>query len=236
MPTHEIVVAPQCMKVHMNGTPKPKRRNWTLRAVAVLFLVLILGFLGWSCWVYVQIENYAGLDQTAPSDAICVLGAAEYDGRPSPVFRARLDHALELYNRGIAPLIITLGGTNKDEYSEGAVGRDYLMGLGVPERAIIAETESRSTEEQAHRIAVIARTNNLHRLVVVSDGTHVFRIHEICAADGLNVLTSPRTRVSIGGGTAEGERIAHEILSYTAWRLRNATASALKRIGPLLHK
>jgi uncharacterized SAM-binding protein YcdF (DUF218 family) len=206
--------------VHKNGRPKSKLRNWTFRSIAVLFLALILGFLGWSCWVYVQIENYAGLDQTAPSDAIGVLGAAEYDGTPSPVFRARLDHARELYVRGIAPLIITLGG---------AVGRDYLMRLGIPESAIIAETESRNTEEQAHRIAVIAHANNLRRLVVVSDGTHLFRIHEICAADGLNVLTSPRTRVSIGGGIAEAERIAHEILSYTAWRLRLATASALRR-------
>jgi len=206
--------------------PKPKRRNWALRVFAVLFLVLILAFAGWSCWVYVQIENYAGLDQAAPSDAIVVLGAAEYDGQPSPVFRARLDHALELYDRGIAPLIITLGGTNtlvgpgSPEHSEGAVGRDYLVSLGIPESAIIAETESRDTEEQAHRIAVIARTNSLRRLVVVSDGTHLFRIHEICSADGLDVLTSPRTRVSVGGGRAEAEHIAHEILSYTAWRLQ----------------
>jgi uncharacterized SAM-binding protein YcdF (DUF218 family) len=219
--------------VHMKDRTKPKRRNWAFRIFVVLFLVLMLGFLGWSCWVYVQIENYAGLDQTAPSDAICVLGAAEYDGRPSPVFRARLDHALELYKRGIAPLIITLGGTNGDEYSEGAVGREYLKSKGVPDNAIIAETESRSTEEQAHRISVIARANNLRRMVVVSDGTHLFRIHEICAADGLNVLTSPRTRVSIGGGTAEAERIAHEILSYTAWRLRMKAVSDLKRVPPL---
>jgi uncharacterized SAM-binding protein YcdF (DUF218 family) len=167
----------------------------------------------------VQIENYAGLDQAAPSDAITVLGAAEYDGQPSPVFRARLDHARDLYNRGIAPLIIVLGGTGGDEYSEGAVGRDYLMSFGIPEAAIIAETQSRNTEEQAHRMAVIARTNGLRRLVVVSDATHLFRIHEICAADGLDVLTSPRTRVSFGGGRAETERLAHEILSYTAWRL-----------------
>jgi uncharacterized SAM-binding protein YcdF (DUF218 family) len=205
--------------VQMKGPAKSKRRNWTFRVIVVLFLALILGFLGWFCWVYVQIENYAGLDQAAPSDAIGVLGAAEYDGRPSPVFRARLDHARELYNRGIAPLIITLGGSSGDEYSEGAVGRDYLMNQGIPESAVIAETESLDTEEQAHRIAVIARANSLRRLVVVSDGTHLFRIHEICAADGLDVLTSPRRRVSVGGGTAEAERIAHEILSYTAWRL-----------------
>jgi uncharacterized SAM-binding protein YcdF (DUF218 family) len=206
--------------------PKPKRRNWVLRVFAVLFLVVLVGFLAWSGWVYVQIENYAGLDQAAPSDAIGVLGAAEYDGEPSPVFKARLDHAYELYKRGIAPLIITLGGTSVlagasgDEHSEGQVGRDYLMKLGVPESDIIAETKSRDTEEQAHRIAVIARTNSLRRLVVVSDGTHLFRIHEICAADGLDVLTSPRTRISVGDGRSEAERIAHEILSYTAWRLQ----------------
>ena len=120
--------------------------------------------------------------QAAPSDAIGVFGAAEYDGRPSPVYRARLDHALELYSHGIAPLIITLGGNGGDQYNEGAVGREYLMGMGVPESAIIAETESRNTEESARRIAVIARANGLRRLVIVSDGTHLFRIHEICAA------------------------------------------------------
>jgi uncharacterized SAM-binding protein YcdF (DUF218 family) len=211
---------------HIESPPKPKRRNWVLRVFVVLFLALVLSFLGWSGWVYVQIENYAGLDQAAPSDAIGVLGAAEYDGEPSPVFKARLDHAYELYKRGIAPLIITLGGISTlvgasgDELSEGAVGRDYLISLGVPATDIIAETESRDTEEQAHRIAVIARANGLRRIVVVSDGTHLFRIHEICAADGLDVLTSPRTRLSVGGGKAEAERIAHEILSYTAWRLR----------------
>jgi len=205
--------------MHMVRPAKPKRRNWTLRFAFLLFVVLVVGFFGWFCWVYVQIENFAGIDQAAPSDAIGVLGAAEYDGRPSPVFRARLDHAYDLYKRGIAPLIITLGGDGGDQHSEGAVGREYLMSLGVPESAIIAETQSRNTEESARRIAVIARANNLQRLVVVSDGTHLFRIHEICAADGLNVLTSPRTRVSVGDGSQETARIAHEILSYTAWRM-----------------
>jgi uncharacterized SAM-binding protein YcdF (DUF218 family) len=66
---------------------------------------------------------------------------------------------------------------------------------------------------------VIARANGMRRLVVVSDGTHLFRIHAICAANGLDVLTSPRPRVTIAGGSVEFERIAHEILSYTAWRM-----------------
>ena len=97
--------------------------------------------------------------------------------------------------------------------------REYLMGAGVPESAIIAETQSRSTVESARRIAVIARANGLRRLVIVSDGTHLFRIHAICAADGLDVLTSPRPRVPIEGKTDETERVEHEILSYTLWRL-----------------
>jgi uncharacterized SAM-binding protein YcdF (DUF218 family) len=219
----------------------PKFRQWALRAALVLVLALVVGALGWCRWVYTQIERYAGQDQAdqfaqvdqpaqagqtapaAPADAIGVFGAAEYDGRPSPVYRARLDHALALYHRGIAPLIITLGGNGGDQYNEGAVGREYLMTMGVLESDIIAETESRNTAESARRIAVIARANGLRRLVIVSDGTHLFRIHEICAAEGLNVLTSPRPRVEVEGESNESagefERIAHEILSYSAWRI-----------------
>ncbi len=203
----------------MKRRSRPKRRNWVLRLALLLALALAAGVFGWCRWVYAQIESYAGQDQAAPSDAIGVFGAAEYDGRPSPVYRARLDHALALYHRGIAPLIITLGGNGGDQYNEGAVGREYLMAMGVPEQAIIAETESRNTEESARRIAVIARANGLRRLVIVSDGTHLFRIHEICAADGIDVLTSPRPRLPVAGGPRDFERIAHEILSYTAWRL-----------------
>jgi uncharacterized SAM-binding protein YcdF (DUF218 family) len=205
--------------VPMMARAKPKRSSLKLRIALVLVLALVIGSLAWCRWVYWQIRAYAVQDQAAPSDAIGVLGAAEYDGRPSPVYRARLNHAYDLYRRGIAPLIITLGGSGGDQYSEGSVGRGYLEGLGVPEQAIIAETQSTDTEEQAHRIAVIAQANNLRRLVIVSDGTHMFRIHAICAADGLDVLTSPRNTVPIEGGTGEFERYAHEILSYTAWRL-----------------
>ncbi|MGA7343301.1 MAG: hypothetical protein WBE72_19195 [Terracidiphilus sp.] len=79
----------------MKDRPKPKPRHRAFRAFAVLFLASILGFLGWSSRVYVQIENYAGLDQAAPSDAIGVLGAAEYDGQPSPDFRARFGYIVD---------------------------------------------------------------------------------------------------------------------------------------------
>jgi len=203
----------------MRRRTKPIRRNWIVGVTLLLLFGLAVAGLAWCHWVYAQIESYASRDQAVPSDAIGVFGAAEYDGKPSPVYRARLDHALALYKRGIAPLLITLGGNGGDQYNEGAVGREYLMGMGVSESAIIAETESRSTEESARRIAVIARANGLRRLVIVSDGTHLFRIHEICAAEGLDVLTSPRPRVTVEGGSKDFERIEHEILSYTLWRM-----------------
>lgn len=197
----------------------PKRKNLKFRVALVVLLMLALGAAAWCRWVYLQIDAYANQDQAAPSDAIGVFGAAEYDGRPSPVYRARLDHALDLYHRGIAPLIITMGGNGGDQYNEGAVGRQYLVGMGIPGQDIIAETQSRSTSESARRIAVIARVNGLHRLVIVSDGTHLFRIHEICTKEGLDVLTSPRPVVQIEGGSSNFDRIAHEIMSYTAWRM-----------------
>jgi uncharacterized SAM-binding protein YcdF (DUF218 family) len=208
------------MEHRAKSTLRSAKRGRAVLLVVLLFLLaMVAGAGSWSRWVYLQIQSYASQDQAAPSDAIAVFGAAEYDGKPSPVYRARLDHALALYRRGIAPLIVTLGGNGGDQYSEGEVGEDYLESKGVPEEAIIAETESRTTEDSARRIAVIARKNNLHRLVIVSDGTHLFRIHAICAADGLNVLTSPRPRVVVEGGSEEFERVWHEIVSYTLWRM-----------------
>lgn len=206
---------PQPVTLPAEGKRKRPVLRWALLGLAVLLLVVLV----WCRWVYGQIKWYANQDMAVRADAIAVFGAAEYDGHPSPVFRARLDHAESLYNRGIAPLIITLGGDGGDQFSEGQVGQDYLVGAGVPESDIIAETESTSTDQSVHRLAVIARANNLQHIVVVSDATHLFRIHQICAANGLNVLTSPRPRVPIEGKANEGERMEHEILSYTLWRL-----------------
>ena len=203
----------------MKARTKSKGRRTVAAMIAVVVLAGAAGAFLWCRYVYLEIEAYATRDEAAPADAIGVFGAAEYDGRPSPVFRARLDHAVDLYRRGIAPLIITLGGAGGDQYTEGSVGREYLMSQGVPEQAIIAETMSRNTEESARRIAVIARANGLKRLVIVSDGTHLFRIHAVCAADGLYVLTSPRPKPAVEDEELERERIGHEILSYTLWRI-----------------
>lgn len=203
------------------GLERPLRAKASIAGI-VLGTILVAA-AGWTIWVNYQIQSYARSDEAQPADAIAVFGAAEYDGRPSPVLKARLDHGLALYEEKLAPMVITLGGGDPtDLHSEGGVGHDYLLAHGVPEKAIIAETESRNTEESSRRLATIARANGLKKIVVVSDGTHLFRVHALCASLGLDVVTSPRPP---GKGLArmdEFERVAHEILSYTAWRVRRA--------------
>jgi uncharacterized SAM-binding protein YcdF (DUF218 family) len=187
------------------------------RRLLGLFLLVVLGWFG---YVYLQIDKVAHEDQAQTADAIAVFGAAEYSGHPSPILHARLDHAVELYNRKIAPLIITLGGgSDKDSgNTEGGVGRDYLLANGGPYDRIIAETRSIDTEEQVDRLAAIANTDNLRHIVVVSDGTHLFRIRELCRQAGLDVYTSPRPTVGHISGFDLAERYVHEILSYTSLR------------------
>lgn len=191
------------------------------RLLAWVCATLLVGAAMWVLWVNGQIHRYANEDEARPADAIAVFGAAEYDGRPSPVLRARLNHALDLYRRKLAPLMITLGGgyAADDQHSEGGVGAAYLVAHGVPEQAIIAETESYDTEESAQRLEAIARENKLKSIIVVSDGTHLFRIHAICEHDGLTVYTSPRAVSGDLPWVSRMERLAHEMVSYTAWRM-----------------
>src|SRR5207248_9784986 len=127
------------------------------------------------------------------ADAIVVFGAAEYAGRPSPVLRARLDHALLLYGRGLAPYIIVTGGAGEDpQFSEGGVGRDYLVRRGAPEDRVIAETQSRNTREQAERVATIMRANRMASCIAVSDAYHIFRAKAALERLGMIAYGAPR--------------------------------------------
>ncbi len=191
------------------------------RLLGVLLAACVIAAAGWFLRLYGKIHYYATHDQARPADAIAVFGAAEYDGRPSPVLRARLDHALVLYRERLAPLVITLGGGEGGPHdSEGGVGHDYLLAHGVPENQIIAETQSTNTEESAARLAAIARENHLNRILAVSDGTHLFRIHALSSSMGLNVLTSPRLEARPLGFWDAAMRLMHEMFSYTLWRLK----------------
>jgi uncharacterized SAM-binding protein YcdF (DUF218 family) len=183
-------------------------------------LLLLLITAGWFAWVYGQIVSTANVDNAQPADAIAVFGAAEYAGRPSPVLHARLDKAVSLYERGMAPVIVTLGGgSDKDSgETEGGVGRDYLLANGVPYERIIAETQSIDTEQQVNRLAAIAAREHFHHMIVVSDGTHLFRIALLCRRAGLDVYTSPRAALGHIDDIDAAQRVTHEMLSYTALR------------------
>ena len=207
----------------MIAPPSNLQRRGTPRGLFLrrLLALILLVATAWCVWVCRQISAVASVDDAQPADAIAVFGAAEYSGHPSPVFHARLDHAVELYRKQIAPLVITLGGgSDKDSgNTEGGVGRDYLLANGIPFGNIIVETRSVDTEQQVHRLAAIAHENNLHHIVVVSDGTHLFRIREISRDAGLDVYTSPRATIGHISNYDLFTRHVHEILSYTFWRL-----------------
>lgn len=211
---------------NLRETRKSGRGSFVRRICGLLLLLA----LGWCVYVYQRIAEVASEDQSNSSDAIAVFGAAEYAGRPSPVFHARLDHAVDLYKKGVAPVVITLGGgSDRDSgMTEGGVGRDYLLAKGIPFGSILAETRSIDTEQQVRRLAAIAREHNFRHVTVVSDATHLFRIRELCEKMGLAVYTSPRPSVGRISNYALFQRYLHEILSYTSFKL-NLHGSGLHR-------
>jgi len=148
------------------------------------------GLLFYSSW---QIMREASVDEARPVDAIVVYGAAQYAGRPSPVYRARLDHAYDLFELGLAPVIVTTGGAGGDpKFSEGQVGRDYLEAHGVPDINLIAETQGDNTDESTHRVANIMRTNGMQSALLVSDAYHLYRAKQMMRREGMQVYISPR--------------------------------------------
>jgi uncharacterized SAM-binding protein YcdF (DUF218 family) len=198
----------------VNQHPPPR---WWLRLLA-LVVVTAVSILAITA---LQVVHTAALEEIHPADAIVVFGAAEYSGRPSPVLRARLDHALDVFHRGVAPVVITTGGAAADPtFSEGGVGRDYLMRHGVPERSLIAETQGRDTAESAMRVGVIMRANGLHSCVAVSDAYHVFRIRKLLEHEGVApVYVAPRPDSRPRSLWQRSIAVLREASSYLVWRV-----------------
>jgi len=196
---------------------QPFITRWWVRLLVVLLGLVLLLVVATS----VKVVETAGKQEVQPADAIVVFGAAEYSGRPSPVWRARLDHAFALYQRGVAPVIITTGGAAADpHYSEGGVGRDYLMHRGVPERSLIAEMQGRDTSESAERVAVIMRANHLRSCIAVSDAYHVFRIRKLLEHEGIGpVYTAPRLDTRPHSLLQRAGSALRESVSYLLWRI-----------------
>jgi uncharacterized SAM-binding protein YcdF (DUF218 family) len=200
----------------MNPAAERRPNPWPLWVVA-LAATAVAAFLGISS---ARIVHEAGLQEIHPADAIVVFGAAEYAGRPSPVFRARLDHAYDLFQNGAAPVVITTGGSAADPtFSEGGVGHDYLMHRGIPESKLIAETQGSDTASSAERVAVIMRANRMHSCVAVSDAYHVFRIRRLLEHEGVQVYVAPRPDSRPRSTWQRAVAVLREAASYTAWRL-----------------
>lgn len=149
-------------------------------------------------WVisFMAVVFWGARDMARPSDAIVVLGAAQYAGRPSPVLKARLDHALELFKKGMGKRLVLTGGRGVgDTISEAAVGRRYAMKAGVADSAILLENEGRTTNASFAAVAEIMQKRNLERAILVSDPFHMLRLQILARRYGVESFTSP-TRTS----------------------------------------
>jgi uncharacterized SAM-binding protein YcdF (DUF218 family) len=166
-----------------------------MRAVRVVAGLFLLAVFGWGC-VLLAIFIFGRRDEARPADAIVVLGAAQYDGKPSPVLKARLDHAVGLYQREIAPVLILTGGVGVgDTVSEAAVGRRYVMKQGVPEDHILVEPAGLSTDESMATVKRLMVGERLNSAVLVSDPFHMLRLRLLAARLGIKAFSSP-TRTS----------------------------------------
>lgn len=189
-----------------------RRLFWLAGVPALLLAVYLITIAG-------QIYRQSNVDEARPADVILILGAAEYRGKPSPVLKARLDHGLDLYKQGLSTRILTTGGAGGDPvFTEGEVGRDYLVRKGVPSEAIIIEPESATTMQSTAAAAEIMRRMNLDSCIVVSDGYHIFRVKKMLEFRGMQVYGSPRPSVP-KGTWREKWLFVRQSFGYVLWQI-----------------
>jgi uncharacterized SAM-binding protein YcdF (DUF218 family) len=201
-----------------------RRRRWP---IVLMVLVLLVG----ACGVYYaltlwQVRSTGRADQARPVDAIVVMGAAQYDGTPSPQLAARLDHAVNLYGDGLAPLVIATGGNQPgDRFTEAEASANYLEARGVPDSAILLENSGSNTYESLVSVADMLAARELDDVLIVTDPYHALRSRMIADELGLNAFVSPtpssvvtgwssmRRRFGEAAGVAIGRLIGFERLS-----------------------
>ena len=199
---------------------RPERPS-AARSFALLALTAGLSVAGVLAYGAIRIWQRGELDEARPADAIVVLGAAQYDGRPSPVFEARLDHAIDLYRQGIAPyLVVTGGGRDGDRTTEAAAARTYAERQGVPPGAILGEDNARNTQESITAITELMRAYSLRSAVFVSDRTHMLRVMRMAKDAGIDAFGSP-TASSPTDATVEAraEATIHELGALVVYGL-----------------
>jgi uncharacterized SAM-binding protein YcdF (DUF218 family) len=203
----------------MSEDPPPRRlrRVWRVAVrVAVIGIVLGIVYVGVT---FVQVWHASRQQHHQPAAAIVVMGAAQYDGRPSPVLQARLDRAHELYRQGLAPLLVTTGAKQEgDRFTEGFAGYQYLTSLGVPDEAIMVVDTGTNTWEELSATAdeLQARSSRSHarvRVLIVSDSYHSLRLEHTAREVGLDPLVAPT------GPTASTRRLLRETVAVSIGRV-----------------
>ncbi len=171
--------------------------------------------------LYRAIRRQATRDEARPADAIVVFGAAEYNGAPSPVFKARLDHAFDLEEQGLAPLVITTGGSGGDpHFTEAGAGLDYLVQKGMNTAKILSEGRSETTLESAKAVSRLLHRRHRTTCIVVSDGFHLYRVKLMFRAQGIAAYGSPAPDSPIEADPFDRTLYSlREMLSSTLWYL-----------------
>ena len=171
--------------------------------------------------LYRSIRRQATVDESRPADAIVVFGAAQYNGVPSPVFKARLDHAFDLEERGLAPIVITTGGSGGDlRFTEAGVGQDYLIQKGMAADKTLSEARSESSSKSVDAVVRLLAQRRAKTCIVVSDGFHLYRVKLMFAAQGITAYGSPSPESPIEADPFErGLHTLREMLSSTLWYL-----------------
>ena len=193
-----------------------------MRTLRRALLVLILGLLAYPLWLGFRVWEQSHDDEVFFADAIVVLGAAQYDGEPSPVYKARLDHALYLFGEGIADRVVVTGGKARgDRFTEAEAGRRYLEAAEVPSEAIMAESEGRTTLESLSAVKDLADDSGIAKAVFVSDPLHSERIKRMATDLGFEkAYTSPASYVQLERSRATKLReLVREVLSLLAYQL-----------------
>lgn len=168
-----------------------KAKRALVIARRVLTVIVVAMFVLWAGSA-AAVLVWSSRDEAQPAQVIVVLGAAQYAGKPSPVLRARLDHALDLWDRHLASLLILTGGTGAgDTTSEAAVGRNYARKHGVPDSAILVENEGRTTSESMRAVAGMLEVRGLQTALLVSDPFHMLRLRILARRFGFTPYTSP---------------------------------------------
>ena len=167
--------------------------------VARLLLAAVAGTVVVGLYTTYRIWDQGSRDEARSADAIVVLGAAHWNGLPSPLFQRRIDHAIRLYDEGIAPLFIVTGGKGLegDVTTEAEAAAAYAMAHGVPEAAILVENRGRNTLESLRSVGSMLRERNLDSAVFVSDQTHMLRVLRMARDQGVTAYGSPTTTTSI---------------------------------------